>query len=47
MDETEAIIYAIDLTPLVENEKLDPQEYMAAFINRFADDVSSRLAKLS
>ena len=47
VDETEAIIYAIDLTPLVENEKLDPQEYMAAFINRFAADVSSRLAKLS
>jgi LmbE family N-acetylglucosaminyl deacetylase len=46
VDETEAIIYGIDLTPLLENEKPDPREYIAGFISRFAGDVSSRLARL-
>jgi LmbE family N-acetylglucosaminyl deacetylase len=47
VDETNAIIYALNLAPLIEDEKLDPGEYIAGFINRFASDVSNRLAKLA
>jgi hypothetical protein len=35
------------LTPLVEDEQLDVGEYVDGFIQRFAKEVSSRIAKLS
>ena len=46
MDETTAVIYGLDLTPLLENEKLNPGEYVLGFLDRFRQDVSTRLAKL-
>jgi hypothetical protein len=46
VDQTTAVIFGIDLTPLVEDEKLDPAEYILGFIDRFQRDVSTRLAKL-
>jgi LmbE family N-acetylglucosaminyl deacetylase len=46
VDQTTAASFAVDLTPLVENEKLDPAEYILEFIDRFKSDVSTRLAKL-
>jgi LmbE family N-acetylglucosaminyl deacetylase len=47
VDESTSLIYGIDLTPLVENEQLDVGEYVDGFIHRFAQEVSSRIAKLS
>jgi LmbE family N-acetylglucosaminyl deacetylase len=46
VDETTAVIFGLDLTPLIENEKLNPSEYVLGFIDRFKQDVSTRLAKL-
>jgi LmbE family N-acetylglucosaminyl deacetylase len=47
VDESTSLIFGTDLTPLVEDKQLDPGEYTQGFINRFAKEVSSRIAKLS
>jgi LmbE family N-acetylglucosaminyl deacetylase len=47
VDVATSVIFGIDLTPLVEDATLDPTEYIRGFIERFALDVSSRIAKLS
>jgi len=46
-DVTTAMIYAMDMTPLVENPGLDISEFLAAHINRFAEDVSARLKRMA
>jgi len=46
-DVATSVIFAVDLAPLMENEALDPRDYVAAFIDRFARDVAGRIAKLS
>jgi len=47
VDESTSLIFGIDLTPLIENEKLDINEYIGTFLKRFAQEVSTRIAKLS
>ena len=39
--------YAIDLTPLITDETLDPWAYVNGYIERFQDEVKKRLATLS
>jgi len=46
VDQTTAVIYGVDLTPLIKDEDLDPTEYILGFIDRFKREVSTRLAKL-
>jgi LmbE family N-acetylglucosaminyl deacetylase len=46
-DVATSVIFGIDLTPLIKNPSLDLKEYIGSFITRFAEEVSSRLAKLS
>jgi len=46
-DVATSVIFGIDLTPLVKDDKLDPGTFIQGFINRFAQEVSGRLAKLS
>jgi LmbE family N-acetylglucosaminyl deacetylase len=46
VDQTAAAMLAVDLAPLVENENLDPTEYILGFIDRFRSEVSTRLARL-
>jgi hypothetical protein len=46
VDQSTAVSFAVDLTPLLENEKLDPAEFILGFIDRFKGDVSTRLARL-
>jgi len=46
-DVATSVIFGIDLTPLIKDPSLDLKEYIAGFINRFAEEVSSRIAKLS
>jgi LmbE family N-acetylglucosaminyl deacetylase len=47
VDESTSLIYGLDLTPLIENERLDISEYLGGFLHRFAREVSSRIAKLA
>lgn len=47
VDVATSVIYAIDLTPLIENATLEPRAHIAGFIDRFAKEVSSRIEKLS
>ncbi len=42
-----SMIFAMDLTPLIEDDSLDIGQYVAEHINRFAEDVSQRIAALS
>jgi LmbE family N-acetylglucosaminyl deacetylase len=46
-DVATSVIFGIDLTPLIKNPSLDLKECIGGFINRFAEEVSSRIAKLS
>lgn len=45
-DTSTAFIYAMDLTPLIQDPSIDITEYTLAYIHRFAEDVSSRIARL-
>lgn len=43
-DVTTGMNFAMDLTPLINDPSLDVIEYVQGFIQRFADDVRSRIA---
>lgn len=43
-DQASEIIFAMDLTPLAHDENLDPVAYTLGFIDKFRQDVASRLA---
>jgi len=45
-DITTAMIFAMNLTPLISDQSLDIRDYVDGYIQRFAKDVSSRLGKL-
>jgi LmbE family N-acetylglucosaminyl deacetylase len=44
-DITTAMIYAMELTPLIKNPQLDILEYVTDYINRFYQEVSTKLRK--
>jgi len=46
VDVSTSLIYAMDLTPLIRNPSLDVLSYVQGFIDRFAQDVRSRIEKL-
>lgn len=46
-DVATSVIFGIDLTPLIKDDKLDPSKFIRGFIDHFADEVSHRLAKMS
>ncbi len=46
VDVSLSLIYAMDLTPLIQDPALDVGQYVQGFIDRFAQDVQSRIAKL-
>lgn len=41
------INFGMDLTPLVQDDKLDPAQYVDGFIRRFAGDVSARIRRFA
>jgi LmbE family N-acetylglucosaminyl deacetylase len=45
-DITTAMIFAMELTPLIKNPQLDMVEYVTDYINRFNQEVSTRLRKI-
>jgi hypothetical protein len=47
VDESASLIFGLDLTPLIHDEQLDVTKFIRGFIDRFADEVSGRLRKLS
>ena len=47
VDSTQMVNFAADLTPLIQNEKLDPADYIGGFVERFAEDVRDRIRKLT
>lgn len=46
-DVATSVIFGVDLTPLIKDDKLDPATYINGFIDRFAQEVSARVAKFS
>lgn len=46
-DVTTSLNFAMNLTPLVADDSLDPGEYTGEFINRFAEEVLNRIKKLA
>lgn len=47
VDAAQMINFGVDLTPLIQNEKLDPAEYIGGFVKRFAEDVNARVKKFT
>jgi LmbE family N-acetylglucosaminyl deacetylase len=45
-DVSGALNFAMDLTPLVKDPKLDPREFIMGFITRFTNEISQRVDKL-
>jgi LmbE family N-acetylglucosaminyl deacetylase len=45
-DVATSLSYAMDLTPLLTDPKLDPWAYVSGFVARFASDVEERIGKL-
>ncbi|HOJ11312.1 MAG TPA: PIG-L family deacetylase [Clostridiales bacterium] len=46
-DNTTALTYAMDLTPLIQDESLDIISYVEGFIERFKEDVYNRVKKMA
>ena len=46
-DETTGLNFAMDLTPLIVDGTVDPADYVKGYIDRFAQEVSERLARLA
>jgi hypothetical protein len=44
-DKTSLLTFAMDLTPLVMDEKMSVEEYTLGYVNRLADDVRDRLKR--
>lgn len=46
VDQADAVIHAMDLTPLIENDGLDITTYILDYIERFKKDVRDRIEKM-
>jgi LmbE family N-acetylglucosaminyl deacetylase len=42
-DQADLLTFAMDLTPLIEDDSLDPLQFTLDYVKRFADDVEDRL----
>jgi LmbE family N-acetylglucosaminyl deacetylase len=47
VDASQLVNFAMDLTPLIQNDKLDIAQYVEGFLRRFSCDVATRLKKFS
>lgn len=45
IDQAKVLEFAMDLTPLIENPDLNIIDYVQTYINRFAKDVTERMAR--
>ena len=39
--------YGLAASPLIVDEKIEPAEYVAGFVRRFAEDVAARIRKFA
>jgi hypothetical protein len=46
VDNATGLAFAMDLTPLIENQALDIQTYVQGFIDRFGQDVKTLLTRV-
>jgi LmbE family N-acetylglucosaminyl deacetylase len=46
VDETTGITFAMDLTPLIEDDSLDPLAFVQGYLNNFVNDVTDRVKKM-
>lgn len=46
IDNTTAMSFAMDLTPLIEDDKKDIREFISSYIERFNKDVNAKLSKV-
>lgn len=47
VDSAQMINFGVDLTPLIQDDRLDPAEYVGGFVRRFAEDVDGRIKKFA
>jgi LmbE family N-acetylglucosaminyl deacetylase len=47
VDTAQLLNFGMDLTPLIQNDKLDIAQYVEGFLQRFCSDVTTRLKKFS
>ena len=47
VDAAQLVNFGMDITPLIQDEKLNIQDYVQQYIERFSEDVKSRLTKFS
>lgn len=47
VDTSDALNFAIDLTPLVNDVSMDPIDYLTGYIDRFATEVTDRVKKFA
>lgn len=47
VDAALGLSYAMDLSPLMQDDTLDPKAFIVAQVQKFADDVAARVAKMS
>ncbi len=47
VDDTEGLVFAVDMLPLVKDPDIDPGDFVADFIGRFAAEVDERIRKLA
>lgn len=46
VDRVEAVTYAMDLTPLIQDDSLNVMTYVLSYIERFKKDVEDRISKM-
>lgn len=46
IDNSDAVTYAMDLTPLIIDDSIDVGEYIEGYLNRFKEDVLSKVRKM-
>ena len=47
VDNTTGLSYGMDMTPLMNDVSLKPEEFVSGFIERFAKDVQERISRMS
>ena len=45
VDEAQELWYGMDLSPLIQNDECAPEDFVIGFIDRFRDDVRSRIKR--
>lgn len=47
VDDSNGLTFGLDLTPLIEDDSIDPLQYINGYIDRFADEVRERINKFA